>query len=184
MEWISKVAVPGTGSGEDGRLAVRQRFKLAHAFLAPLSKLIQWGFATKKKGKTPMGIAMSNVLGGAIEGVYPNQYVNPAKVLLSNGILANPRDPQLHREGEWIVVDYDQRSERLLNGYWDDEVLICAYNVNLRMAGINEQKSIRNDGKVRLKLPAQLKDEPVHLYMITHCRNRKSFSRSLYLGQF
>ena len=62
MEWISKIKVPKKQPDVDGRLVVRARFKIARQFLTPLTMLINLGFATKRRGKTAMGRAMSYML--------------------------------------------------------------------------------------------------------------------------
>ncbi|MDM8173450.1 DUF6266 family protein [Olivibacter sp. 47] len=109
MEWISKIELPKVKKEPNGRLAVQQRFKIAMEFLAPLGKLLQSTYSTRKRGKSAMGRAMSKVLSGAIEGVYPNQYVNPAKVLLSEGTLMSAREIALKRDGNTLTATFNAR---------------------------------------------------------------------------
>lgn len=182
MEWISKITLPNKEKSVDGRLAVRQRFKLASQYLAPLRKLIAQGFATKRKGKTPLGRAMSHLVLRAIEGEYPDQYVNPVMVRLSEGNTLNPRNIEVVRTGKLIEVTFESKSSDPYC-FWDDGILICAYHPTMRIAGINEEPSIREDGIARIDLPPQLAEQPVHLYLLTHTRDKKSFSRSVYLGE-
>ena len=182
MEWISKIGLPKKEKPIDGRLAVRQRFKLDSQYLAPLRKLIVQGFPTKRKGKTPLGRAMSHLVLRATEGEYPDQYVNPAMVRLSEGNTPNPRNIEVARRGKLIEVTFESKSSDLCR-FWDDGVLICAYHPTMRIAGINEEPSIRKDGVARIVLPPQLAEQPMHLYLLTHTRDKKSFSRSVYLGE-
>uniref|UniRef100_F4C8U5 Uncharacterized protein n=1 Tax=Sphingobacterium sp. (strain 21) TaxID=743722 RepID=F4C8U5_SPHS2 len=183
MEWISKIELPKVKKEPNGRLAVQQRFKIAMEFLAPLGKLLQSTYSTRKRGKSAMGRAMSKVLCGAIEGAYPNQYVNPAKVLLSEGTLMSAREIALKRDGNTLTATFNARSDYIF-GNPDDGVLLCAYSPSLRIAGINEEPAIRADGKVSITLPPQLKDQEVLVYILFRTRDWKHFSRSVYLGEW
>ena len=183
MEWISKLRLPKDDGLVDGRLAVQQRFKIAMQFLAPLSGLIKRCRIANKR-KTPMGQAMSQVLHGAIEGEYPEQYVNPAKVLLCKGTLSLPFKLTATRMGEFVLLEYQDNFSRLICGNADDEIVICVYNPDLRIAGMNDEPATRMDGKVSIRLPVQLRDTPVHVYCLVHSRDWKQFSRSVYLGEY
>jgi len=170
----------------DGRLAVRQRFKLAGEFLRPLSAIVAQGFATQQKGKTAHGRAMSYLLLRAVEGAYPNQYVNPAQVRLSEGVLQNPVEIEVSRQGALIRVEVTSQMGDItgLNLAWDDCLVLCAYHPGLRVAGINDEECLREEGIVALQLPPLLADKPVHLYLMTHDRDRRKWSNSRYLGEF
>lgn len=170
----------------DGRLIIQQRFKLASEFLAPVRKLIQRGFATQKKGKTPFGRAMSYVLLRAVGGNYPDQYVDPAAVRLSEGVLLNPIRTEVTRQGRMVTVDVESLGDNPEGGSeaWDDRLILCAYHPDLRVAGINEEKRLREDGSVALELPPLLEDKPVHLYLMVHDRKERKWSNSKYLGEF
>jgi len=182
MEWISKLAIPQEEK-VNGRLAVQQRFKLAMEFLAPLSGLINRCRLPHKR-KTPLGQAMSQVLHSAIEGEYPKQYVNPAKVLLCKGILSMPLEIEVVRMGALIQLEYHNDLHRLICGEADDEIVICVYNPELRIAGINDEPATRAEGKATIHLPVQLRSTRVHVYVLAHSRDRKRFSRSVYLGEY
>jgi len=170
----------------DGRLAVRQRFKLASEFLMPVRRLIYRGFATRRKGKTAFGRAMSYVLLRAVAGDYPNQYIDPAAVRLSEGVLLNPARGEVTRRGRSITVEVVSIGNGLegVNQAWDDRLVLCAYHPALRVAGINEEPRTREDGVVSLQLPPLLEDKPVHLYLMVHDRAERRWSNSKYLGEF
>lgn len=170
----------------DGRLAVRQRFKLAAEFLRPLSGIVAQGFATQQKGKTAHGRAMSYLLLRAVDGTYPNQYVNPAQVRLSEGVLQNPAEIEVTRQGALIQVEATSEMGDItgLNQAWDDRLVLCAYHPELRVAGINDEDGLREEGVVTLQLPPLLADKPVHLYLMAHDRDRRRWSNSQYLGRY
>lgn len=183
MEWISKIKVPKKQPDVDGRLVVRARFKIARQFLAPLTTLINLGFATKRRGKTAMGRAMSYMLLRCIDGEYPNLYVNAALVRLSEGPVPNPSGIAVEREGNSITVRWEYHGRHINEGYSDDGVILCAYNLRLGIAGINEKLAVRSDEKLIIKLPSQLHEETVHLYLLTYTRDKQSCSKSIYLGE-
>src|SRR5690606_39638785 len=110
----------------DGRLIIQQRFKLASEFLAPVRKLIQRGFATQKKGKTPFGRAMSYVLLRAMAGDYPDQYIDPAAVRLSEGVLRNPIRTEVMRQGRRVTVEVESLGDGTedLNAAWAARLIL------------------------------------------------------------
>lgn len=168
------------------RLAIQLRFKLARYFLNPLNSLIQLGYSQGRKNKTAIGKAMSHTLRNAMEGDYPNIWVNPTKVRFSVGTLCSSSDIQVERIGNAIRVTWRDETKRgrVLNGQWDDTVIFCAYDVEAGVAGINEVPIIRRDEQHLLQLPSGILDRPVHLYMMLHDRDKKAFSNSLYLGLY
>lgn len=170
----------------DGRLAVRQRFKLASEFLVPLRRLIDRGFATKRKGKTAFGRAMSYLLLRAVAGEYPNQFIDPQAARLSEGVLHNPFKVEVVRQGALVTVATESGIGRddFANESWDDELVVCAYHPELRVAGVNEAPCTREERTVSLQLPPLLADKPVHLYLLVHDRAERKWSNSKYLGEF
>ncbi len=184
MQVISKQPTARVANEVDGRLAIRQRFKLAAEFLGPVRKLIHRGFATKQKGKTAFGRAMTHVMLRAVEGDYPDQTVNPARARLSKGVLYNPLQISIMRTGQTVQVDYSTGGPNGFNQAWDDRVLVCAYHPELRVAGINDEQALREDGSLTLQLPSLLQNKLVHFYLMVHSRDGKRWSNSKYLGEF
>lgn len=165
--------------------AIQLAFKVVRYFLNPLNLLIQIGFATRKKGKTPLGRAMSHHLCNALTGEYPNITIDPAKAKISEGTLAQVVLDQVERTGDFITVKWFLPN-RFFPDYnnWDDELILCAYAVEDGNAAINEQQVIRKDLHMTLELPSVLKGKPVHLYLMLHDRDKRKVSRSAYLGKF
>ena len=183
MQLLANTVNRKKSSEVDGRLPIRQRFQLASAFLKPLAKLIVKGFATQRKGKTAHGRAMSHLLLRAIQGEYPNQYVNPALAVLSEGVLQNPLSTEVTRHGRMITVEV-QSAHDSFNQAWDDRLVLCAYHPALCVAGINDEEWLREAESVALQLPPLLEDKPVHLYLMVHDRDGKRWSNSKYLGEW
>src|SRR5690606_10275797 len=130
--------------------------------------------------------AMSYVLLRAMAGDYPDQYIDPAAVRLSEGVLQNPLQIDVVRHGRNVTVEVGslEGGPEGLNEAWDDRLILCAYHPGLRVAGINEEKRLREEGSVALELPPLLEDKPVHLYLMVHDRKERKWSNSEYLGEF
>ena len=174
-----------TASEPNKAKSIQLGFKLVRYFLNPLNLLIQIGFATRKKGKTAIGKAMSHHLRNALKGEYPNMEIDPAKAKISEGTLAPVMLEQVERTGDFISVKW-----LLPDGFfpdqcnWDDELILCAYDVEAGNAAINEQQVIRKDARMTLELPSVLRGKQVHLYLMLHDRDKRMVSNSKYLGKF
>jgi len=160
-------------------------FKLVRYFLNPLNLLIQIGFATRKKGKTALGRAMSHHLRNAVTGEYPDMKIDPAKAKISEGTLAPLLSPQAERVGDCMTVKWALPNQFIADhSHWDDQVILCVYDIEAGNAAVNEQQVIRKDAYMKLQLPSVLQHRPVHLYLMLHDRDKRMVSNSLYLGSF
>nr|WP_164123595.1 DUF6266 family protein [Sphingobacterium sp. xlx-130] len=97
----------GCSSVLDGRTDNRFRFSLASRFLSPLAPLIKLGFATRQKGKTAMGRAMSRVLNNAVIGRFPKVDIDISQVRISEGALCNPAQPTVVRTDRELLVRWE-----------------------------------------------------------------------------
>lgn len=171
----------GASSLLDPRVVSRMRFGHAAKFLAPLAPLIKIGLATRRKGKTAMGRAMSHVLSVAMNKEFPNLEIEPANVRLSEGSLPNPTHIGIEREGNLIKVSWEKTALGR-EVYADDEVIICAYDIPGKVAFRNTEPAERKDGCSNIELSDDKTDVSVHLYLMCHNRDKTKFSRSIYLG--
>lgn len=162
------------------------RFRSAAQFLAPLTPLILQGLKTKRKGKSPMGRAMSQILTCGFVGGFPRLEIDPGKAMLSDGIVVNPLRTVASRQGRTITVSWEQHDEddAVSHCYPDDGIIICGYGIRVRTVALNEPEVQRKDNRAVLVLPDELVAETVHLYLMAHSRDKMQFSKSLYLGAF
>ena len=175
----------GISSLMDGRTVARLRFRYASKFLAPLAALIKQGLATtKKKGTTPIGRAMSHMLTSCFVGKFPTLEIDPSKVKLSDGNLANPVEIDASRQGDTIMVSWSSKILNHFNAYDDDLIIVCAYGIAAQTAVLQVGDVLRKEGQAVIALPDDLQAETVHLYLMAHTRDKKRFSRNLYLGAF
>jgi len=175
----------GVSSLIDARTAAQLRFKSAARFLAPLRGLIQLGLKTKRKGKTPVGRAMSHILTCGFVGEFPKLEIDPAKVKLSDGSLTNPLKIEASRQGNTLRVTWCARPAMLpTSAYQDDGIIVCAYAIAARTAVLNETDAQRKDEETVVILPKELTEETVHVYLMSHSRDKKYFSKNIYVGEF
>ncbi|MEN5055888.1 DUF6266 family protein [Sphingobacterium kitahiroshimense] len=165
--------------------SIQLRFKVVRYFLNPLNMLIQIGFATRKKGKTALGRAMSHHLCNALTGEYPDITIDPAKAKISEGSLDLVMLEQVERAGDFITVKWHLPNRFFPDqSNWDDEVVLCVYDIEAGNAAINEHQVIRKDAHMTLTLPSVLCGKQVHLYLMLHDRDKRKVSRSEYLGKY
>lgn len=170
------------GKEINGREAVKLRLVLAVRYLSPLRKLIAKGYGHHNK-KSAFNRAVADVIRYAIIGEYPDFKIDPSLVKLTKGGLLNPLCLALTRVEATLQLSFELRIDDIY-GFSDDQIVLCAYNPEHGVAGINDEKCYRTDGRLGLQLPVQLESGPVHVYLFAHDRDEKRFSRSEFLGTF
>ncbi|WP_333862824.1 DUF6266 family protein [Sphingobacterium sp.] len=168
------------------REAAQERFRLARRFLNPLYPLILKGYGHSKcTVQAAFGRAMSHTLNNVIQGEYPNFEIVPALAKISNGMLSTLEVNTCIRASNTIQLSWNV-TESTIKDYsqWDDQVILCAYDIIGEQAAINEQQVLRRDVHMTIELPSILHARPVHLYLFLHDRDENLYSRSQYLGLF
>lgn len=164
------------------QLRMREAFKIGRAFLAPLNGLIKKGFAemAKRKKSLPAGLALGHTLRTAIRHEAEGPAVDPSLVRLSEGTIAGVNMPELRRHKDSIELSHGAFDARLYRE--DDQVTLCAYQVEKGYAFVNEQIWKRHERKVIVPIPAGFEDDGFHVYLLLSNRNGSKYSRSKYLG--
>lgn len=164
------------------QLRVRAAFKVGQAFLAPLNGLIKKGYAetAKRKRSLPAGLALSYTLRMATKYETDGPVVDPALVRLSEGSLWGVIHEQVHRYSDRIEVTHELHSSGLVN--YDDQLILCAYQIEKGYAFVNEQIWQRREEKVIVYIPEGFQEDSFHLYLLLSNRNGSKYSRSSYLG--
>ena len=166
------------------RQAVQERFRLARRFLNPLYPLILKGYGNSKCSvQAAFGRAMSHTLTNVIKGEFPDFRIEPSLAKISNGMLSPLAVNDCARIVNKIQLTW-AASESNIKDYsqWDDQVILCAYDITSAQAAINEQSVLRQDTQLAINLPSILHGKAVHLYLFLHDREEKLYSRSQYLG--
>ena len=166
------------------RQAAQDRFRLARRFLNPLYPLILKGFSHSKcTVQVAFGRAMSHTLTNVIQGEYPDFEIVPALAKISNGMLSPLAVNSCVRTSNTIQLSWDVTESNIKDySQWDDQVILCAYDVIGGQAAINEQQVLRKDLQMTIELPSILHDKAVYLFL--HDRDENLYSRSQYLGLF
>lgn len=164
------------------QLRVREAFKIGRAFLVPLNGLIKKGFAemAKRKKSLPAGLALGYTLRTAIRQEAEGPVVDPSLVRLSDGTIAGVNLPEWGRNTNSIEL-WHEASNAALYGV-EDQLTLCAYQVEKGYAFVNEQIWHRREGKVVVPIPEGFQEDGFHLYLLVSNRNGSKYSRSLYLG--
>jgi hypothetical protein len=158
----------------------RHKFALAHAWLKPLQPFVRQGF----KGYTPTVegflAAKSFLLKNAMEGEGQDIAVNPALMQVSFGglPLAKNITAKLIAPGQlqfsWDTSTVEGSSNR-------DQVMMLAYNVNLKHAEYIIRGEFRFKGADMLRLHTGT--GTYLLYLAFVAADRSSQSHSVYLGE-
>jgi len=167
-----------------GKLASQQKLRLAMAFLNPLRPIVNesWGqYGEGKKSKT-FGQALRKVIQDATEGDYPDQHVNPEKVMISMGTLPVPEVTDTVRSPGSLEVRYESLPHPLAKDL--DQLVLVVYSPELGMGARNDQTSYRIDGRIEVELPPQFEQGAFHAYLFCHNARKTRFSKSRYLGYF
>lgn len=166
------------------RQATQERFRLARRFLNPVYPLILKGFANSKcSWQVAFGRAMSHTLTNVIKGEFPDFRIEPSLAKISNGMLFPVSVDTCLRTVNTIQLTWGTTGSNIKDySQWDDQVVLCAYDIIGAQAAINEHLVLRKDAQMAIELPSILHDKPVHLYLFLHDRDKKLYSRSQYLG--
>lgn len=164
------------------QLRVREAFKIGRAFLAPLNGLIKKGFAemAKRKRSLPAGLALGYTLRNAISHEAEGPVVDPALVRLSDGTIAGVNFPELTRYADSVELRHEPFNAALYRE--DDQLILCAYQVEKGYAFVNEQIWQRYERKVVVPIPAGFENDGFHIYLLLCNRKGTKYSRSRYLG--
>lgn len=89
------------------QLIQRQKMTLVNRFLKSFSKLIKITFAHEAKGRSAFSAAKSFNLKKAIDGTYPDQFINPEKAVLSTGTIILPDHIQMTQQEQGLLFEWD-----------------------------------------------------------------------------
>jgi len=164
--------------------AVQERFRLARKFLNPLYPLIIKGYGSSKGTvQSSFGRAMSHTLTNVIKGDFPDFWMEPSLAKISNGMLLPLAVNTIARHENRIQLTWAATDSNIKEySHWDDQVILCAYDVVAGQAAINEHLILRQDTQLEIDMPSILHGKPVHVYLLLHDREKKLYSRSQYIG--
>ena len=167
------------------QLVVRQRTKIVTDFLRPVQDFLEVGFdlPTKNTLLSPYNLATSVNRLQAIVGDYPNQEVDFAKAILSQGKI--PVDQLVKVEATAIGFEFSWDPDFIIPGMdANDHVMLVAYCPEKKGAFYQLDGAKRKVGFEQISIPRYRETIVVHTYVTFIASNRKSISNSLYTGKF
>lgn len=168
-----------------GMLLTQQKFYLASQYLLPLASVLKEGFAQyvhreKAKHLSARNLAMAHAVKYAVKGEYPELYIDPALILLSDGSVRGVRVENMTLNNNALWLDFDGGKITAMNH--DDELLLVAYDPIAGVAIRNETLVTRSSSGIRLDLPDYMQNVRLDVFILVRDRNRNRYSRSQYAG--
>ena len=176
----------------DAQKASNKSFSLVMKYVAPINEFVKYSFkpaAMKKPGLIPQNVATSVVRDHAIEGEYPNLYINYSKVMVSLGNLQPPENPVVTLDGSTLTFKWDADTTT----DWkrkQDQVMMLAYFPDTTQATFLVGGARRNVGQDSLDIQHFMKakngvkpNSIVETYIAFISNDRNSVSDSVYIGQ-
>jgi hypothetical protein len=167
-----------TGVTSEAELANRDKFRKAQNFAKPLLEFVKVGFKDYGTATGGFKAAVSSVRLNAIEGEYPNQFVNPALVKVSGGNLAAPETAEASLD-ENNVLRFTWSKK---GGLAYDQAMLLAYDPEIEKAFMQTAAGFRKDGTDTLQLFPMHKDAKYHIYLGFVAKDRSRQAHSIYLG--
>jgi len=181
----SKSSKPGT----EAQLDQRKKFGRVGKFLGLFSEQIAVGWFSDKKKETPINEAVSYHFKKALKGNYPDYEIDLEKVVISRGrgkidggfSPVATAVPGASVDISWITCNSTSRITQPT-----DKLTVVFLDENLRPGCVRaisyDYVAIRSDLTVRVDLPWDCRNHPVHAYMFFSSENGKLASKSEYLG--
>ncbi|PWD98311.1 DUF6266 family protein [Marinilabilia rubra] len=163
------------------QLAQRQRLTLAQNLVRYLNHLIRITMKDISTGRSTYHTAVSMNLKEAIEGNYPDQFINPEKVVLSKGDLTTPETVSFKKTDEGILVEWSAENKRVGSNHPSDNLIWCMKDLELLVHGDYQITTIkRHQGKALLLTP--ISREPVELWIMFRSADETMISDTKWVG--
>lgn len=165
-------------------IANQEKYRIVNTLLTDIGEIYQVGFERAAKGtvKNAHNLAFKKNL-KAVEGVYPNQYINFSKVAISKGKMPIVENAEvIYRDGH---LDFTWNTEWSVEKkeLYDDQVMLMAYYPSDGKIFYEKAGAKRIEGKESLALSEYpRKDTIVHVYLSFISNDRKRISNSKYMG--
>ncbi|HPE76583.1 MAG TPA: DUF6266 family protein [Draconibacterium sp.] len=182
IDYMRSKAASISNPKTEAQLDQRARFGAALKFLQPLTSFLRVGFKNYAVKMTAFNSAMSYNLNNAMDGVYPEYFIDYESALVSRGSLPGALNPAVQSttpnqiDFEWSNNSEDSTASA------NDRVLLVALNPAKQKAisiiGGNE----RSVGEQSIEVPATFSGDVVHCYIAFQNANQSVLSNSVYVG--
>ncbi len=163
------------------QLAQRQRLRLAQNLVRYLNHLLRITMEDIAIGRSAYHTAVSLNLKEAIEGEYPDQYINPEKVILSQGNLTLPNQASAVKTDDGILLEWSTENMREGFNHPSDNLIWCMKDLEIfEFADYQVTTVKRHEGHVLLPFPQSRK--PVELWMMFRNADETRMSGTKWVG--
>ena len=163
------------------QLAQRMKFKLGLQLVAPASDFIKIGFRNFAVGHYAVNSAMAYNLKTALTGNYPSFGIDPSKVVLSRGKLAEAEGATASVSGDKASFTWDDNSSEE-DADMSDFALLAVYNFTKRKVAESLETASRMDGKATIKIPGSWSKDKLSFYIAFASVESEAVSESVYIG--
>lgn len=165
------------------QMAQRAKFALATSFLSTIRDVLNVGFGDIRRGRsTGYNEATKVMLKSGISGDYPDFEIDYAKVVLSNGSLAQLPSIEFMENGP-LSIEFNWESivnER--NSFEDDDVVILLYNKTKNLFSVYEEAK-RRDMAFSISMPGSFEGDELVSWVFLVKRDGNTTSSSQYIGE-
>lgn len=163
------------------QLAHQAKFKFLHLWLTPFHPYVTIGFANLAKGLTEINMAFKINYTSALQGTYPDFYMDYDQVWLSKGTLTNLSVTSMVLDtADTLKLNWVDHS-RL--GEHNDQVMLVIYCPALKIADGGVGFAKRSDYQLEFKFNSKMINQDLEVFISTVSLNRKKVSNSEYLGR-
>ncbi|MET1056079.1 MAG: DUF6266 family protein [Pedobacter sp.] len=154
-------------------------------FMKPLKGFVNVSYALEAKllNLSPYNTMVKYVRKAAIQGQYPNRYIDFSKVMMTKGSL--PSSSEASAEMTNSGLDFTWSTELLPKmTHYSDQVIMLAYFPDLEEVRYMAGAAYRSSGKDHLMLQGVKKGNTAHVYISFITDDHSRIADSTYLGQF
>lgn len=163
------------------QLAQQAKFKFLHYWLEPFHAFVNVGFAIYAKGLTEHNAAYKLNYREALQGVYPDFYMDYGKVCLSRGILTGITVTSIVLgQPDTLKATWEDYSRY---GEYSDQIMLVIYCPALKIADGGVGMAKRSDYQLEFKFNAKMVGHDLEVFISMVALNRKKVSNSEYLGR-
>lgn len=163
------------------QLANQAKFKFMNSWLEPFHPFVTIGFAHCAHASTEINTAFKINYQEALQGNFPNFYMQYDKVSLSRGTLAGLNDLTFQLiSNQTLQLNWEIIAAK---GAHNDQLMLVVYSDALNLADGCVGFAKRNDGLLHFTFNAKLIGQYLEVYLTMASLNRKKVSDSQYLGR-
>jgi len=160
----------------------RARFALGMDFLRPMKAYLREGYISEAHRCSTFNAALSYTVKTAVEGDFPKQKINYAKVLVSRGSLVPVADASASLSNGKVLFKWTDNSG-LGDALATDVAMPLVYNITKGIVISDANGGLRSNGKTELTLPGNWTGDTLLLYLGMMSTDGKMPANSIYLSE-